>query len=110
MNALGNDFNIYETQRSSGAPEFGFITVSVSLDGTCYFAPENQAAAIDVDNDEPHTNPAYRQSYGLPAALSFVRFVRIVGDPDQGTDGLDLDAHSSLRIALRRDWYSAGVM
>jgi hypothetical protein len=82
VNALGNDFNIYETQRSSGPPEFAFITVSVSLDGTNYFTPENQAAAIDVDNGEAHTNPAYRQSYGLPAALSFVRFVRIVGESD----------------------------
>jgi hypothetical protein len=98
VNGVGGDFNIYEVD--FGSPEFNFISVAVSEDGTNFFTLSNSApsrvAMVPVDNDPGHINNSFALAYDIAASgFTAVRFVRIDGAGGGvagNAAGFDLDA------------------
>ena len=83
VDGAGQDLNVYEY--NSGAVEFTAVDILVSADGLNFWNIEaSAAAAIDVVGDELHTNPSFRRSYDLAAAVvglgaSQFRYLRLDG-------------------------------
>ncbi len=99
----GPDFNIYEVD--FGAPEFGSMTVAVSLDGINFVDVSATASAVvPIPGDETHSNDAFARSFDLAGSgLDEVRFVRVDGNGDGaagGNNGFDLEAMGAINLAL----------
>jgi hypothetical protein len=99
----GQDFNVYEV--NYGSPEFGLITVAVSIDGSTFFDISASAGAwIDLDGDEAHGVAGFARSYDLDGSgLAQARFVRIDGNGTGaagGTNAFDLDAIGAANFTL----------
>ena len=83
IDGAGQDFNVYEY--NSGSVEFGEVDILVSADNINYFNVEGSfAAAVDLVGDELHTNPSFRRSYDVGAAVTALgvaefRYIRLDG-------------------------------
>jgi hypothetical protein len=83
VDGVGQDFNVYEY--NAGAVEFTSVDILISADGITFFNVEAAAAAaVDLVGDELHTNPSFRRSYDLAAAVvglgaSQFRYLRLDG-------------------------------
>jgi hypothetical protein len=103
VDGAGQDLNVYEY--NSGAVEFTSVDILISADGLNFWNIEaSAAAAVDLPGDELHTNPSFRRSYDLAAAVvglgvSQFRYLRLdgtVGGAINGSNGFDPDSVAAI--------------
>lgn len=103
IDAAGQDFNVYEVDW--GGPEFGSMTVSVSIDGTTFINVDASIKpVVRIYDDSKHGNDDFAKSYDLSGSgLSEVRYIRIDGDGSGaagGTNAFDLDAIGAINYRV----------
>lgn len=88
----GPDFNVYEVD--GGTPEFGWIVVFASADGTSFCdVTGSEGPVLRVPGDERHGDDEFARSYDISACgLTAARYVRVLGKPGYQDNGFDLDA------------------
>jgi hypothetical protein len=99
IDGAGQDLNVYEVD--FGGPEFGFVDIEVSANGTDFFSISTSIlAAVDLEGDEAHGSAAFRRSFDVGAAVAGLgatefQYLRVRGTGTgtiNTTNAFDLDA------------------